>query len=270
MRTTWLVLVVLVAGCGDEFSVPPRDDGGGGGCSSLSLTACANSTQCKVQPGCCGGPSTCVDKDRPAVACICLQPCSDLGEADCRARTDCKADTCIQCSCTPTYVGCRAKTAAALPCPAVECAQPSCCSTSADCNSSAGSYCAEPGARICGGACMLPEPCMTDLDCKTAGMPNAICDPVPCSCGSGNGCQPGCAVNDDCAEGQTCDATHRCVAKVCVGGAGCPANFDCVPVGPTELCRRRTCTSAAVCDGSGSCVNGSCYKSLGMCEFPRP
>ena len=80
-----------------------------------------------------------------------------------------------------------------------------------------------------------------------------------CSCTGTKTCTQGCATAADCRTGETCDGTHRCVAQPC---GSCPAHFVCT----SGACQRQTCTSDASC-GSGYCVEGLCYDTLGMCSF---
>ena len=275
MRTWCLAVACVLAGCGNDYQVPGRDgggDGGGGPCSALTAAQCAQDSRCKVIPGCCGGPSMCVGKNDPAIACSCPAPCNILGEAACKTRTDCRADYCTLCSCTPTYQGCSEAATRPPPCPLVECPQPICpdgCRSTSDCGGLAGGYCASPGAPICGGACMVGDPCADDAKCASDFGVGYVCDYPACNCNGDRTCVFGCNSNADCDEGETCSAAHRCVAMLCTQGQTCPPQFDCVPTGPTELCRRRSCTSDGQCSG-GFCVNGSCFKQLGTCELPRP
>src|SRR5262245_47299123 len=60
--------------------------------------------------------------------------CKSLDELACHNAQGCIADYCEQCSCTPTFVGCRAIGAGKIPCPGLGCPQPLCCRDQSDCS----------------------------------------------------------------------------------------------------------------------------------------
>jgi hypothetical protein len=102
----------------------------------------------------------------------------------------------------------------------------------------------------------MPTPCTSDAECGGGSM---ICDLPTCSCTNTKTCTQGCNTAADCKTGEACDGTHRCVPQPC---GSCPAHFVCMSGG----CQRQTCASDAAC-GSGYCVDGACYDTLGMCSF---
>src|SRR5579863_1665662 len=123
--------------------------------------------------------------------------------------------------------------------------------------------CAGPGQQVCGGICVIDPPaCMVDSDCSAIDASwsgPSICGPVPCSCGTPMGCQPGCTTDADCSTGQSCGSDHHCSATACATGATCPVDFTC----SSGRCARKTCTSDSDC--SASCVEGACYGMPGTC-----
>ena len=189
-------------------------------------------------------------------------PCTGLELAACRAEAGCVADTCLECSCTPVFVGCRAADAAPIGCPPLGCAQPMCCATQEAC-AGAGSCEIEPPPGC--GACMpSPGDCADDRGC-TGGQ---ICEPIACSCEGGSHCVAGCEATG-CDTGEVCDTTsHRCVEQPCTQArTECPPNFVCT--WPEGGCLRMSCTSDANCP-AGWCVLGLCEESLGTCFLPPP
>ncbi len=232
-------LSCLLAACGS--SGLPLPDGGGGSPDGGGTTDLAN-----------------------AVADLAMVRCVGLDEATCRATKGCAADTCMECSCTPTFVGCRAASAPPVECPALGCLQPLCCHSNADCPMGA-LFCIAPGASPGGGPCFMPTPCKVDGDCAQQG-PTWICAIATSACGpAAMGCVPGCSRDMDCPEGDVCRNDHHCVARPCMSAHDCPAEFACVGGG----CARLACNSDGDC-GAGYCVEGACYTSLGVCEPPAP
>jgi hypothetical protein len=190
--------------------------------------------------------------------------CTPLDEAHCQANAACVPDYCDQCTCgPPPFVGCRRAGEPPTECLPLDCAPMACCRTSLDCPMSL-PFCLSPGDQLprCG-ICTLPDPaCTKDADCKPLGA-HMICgqDIVNCICGPS--CVPGCVSDGDCGEGQSCSATHHCVATRCI--LGCPVDFSCDSHGD---CQRKTCMSDAQC--AGYCVNGACHASRGTCAPPPP
>jgi hypothetical protein len=204
----------------------------------------------------CGDPSG--DGDRDAA----VDRCPGLDLAACRAEPGCVADTCITCTCTPDYLGCRAADAAPHDCPEVGCAQPECCRTQEHCTT--GGSCAiepPPGCGICNPAA---GDCTDDNGCTG----DDLCEPIPCSCEGARHCVPGCETTG-CALGQVCDADRdRCVEAPCSEArTECPANFVCT--WPEGGCLRKDCTVDENCP-AGWCVLGFCQESLGACYLPPP
>lgn len=145
------------------------------------------------------------------------------------------------------------------------------CRTSADCSQSF--PCLAPGEfRGCGACQRLDSDCSTDADCVAHGA-HFICAPPPataCACSPVDICQAGCLATTDCAAGQECDATHRCVPRNCSADPSvCPSLFACVPATSSSICLRRTCQDDQACRG-GFCVNALCYDELGTCSAPVP
>jgi hypothetical protein len=181
--------------------------------------------------------------------------CDALDLLGCRARTDCEADFCFACSCTPNFKSCRARTAAAATCPGLGCAQPLCCQNQSDC-SNVGA-CGEPGTHLSCGACNpQPSTCTDDTSCDAT----SICEARNCACGGERDCVPGCSATNPCPAGSTCSG-KRCVVQTCSPTMSCPSTFDCL----TGQCSRRTCTTDAHC-GTGFCVNNSCFEAFGTCQ----
>ena len=135
------------------------------------------------------------------------------------------------------------------------------CRSQRDCPAGQPIDCVPPGAILCGGpACPPSTPCNNDSFCQAnGGAPNLVCDVPECPCGGGPICIPGCASPSDCRQGLTCDPSHHCVPILC---GACPAHFVC---GTSGACERQSCIADSDC-GSGFCVVGGCYDSLGTCS----
>lgn len=192
--------------------------------------------------------------------------CATLDPATCRATAGCVADFCDSCTCTPTFVACRAESASMTACPVIECPTlpPACCRADGDCK---GAFCATPddppGCGICR---QVKSSCAVDLDCRATALGGGgvpICEPVACACSPASECVPGCTSDTECATGETCEvAEGRCRPQACGASAACPPDFDCGASG----CARRTCVDDAECDGF--CVEGACRPALGECSLP--
>lgn len=196
------------------------------------------------------------DDDAPA------DRCAGLDLAACRAEAGCVADTCLTCTCTPTYLGCRAAAAEPHDCPEVGCASPFCCSDGDECTDGAACQVEpSPGCGICNPA---PGGCADDGGCADG----EICEPIACSCEGARQCVPGCETTG-CALGEVCDAaSDRCVEQPCSeAGTECPANFVCT--WPEGGCMRLNCVVDENCP-AGWCVLGFCQESLGTCVLPAP
>ena len=140
---------------------------------------------------------------------------------------------------------------------------------SSDACSDQGQLCIAPGASGACGVCVVVDPeCAADADCASLGA-GMVCTPVlpECACGAGPvlQCRPACATVADCAAGQQCEASGHCVATPCSADGDCPADFSC----SAGACARRLCGSDAEC-GTGYCVLGACYETLGHCEAAVP
>jgi hypothetical protein len=199
--------------------------------------------------------------------------CSLLAEDICRARKECIADYCIECSCKPVFVGCRAPAAPKTRCPGLGCASPTCCQSQSECPTLA-PLCIAPGEFSGCGICTPTPVCQSDSDCQaidggfgpighTCDDPKLYGECGSCS-GSGKACISGCSSNDNCPEGQACTATHHCVGKACASAADCPQDFECA----SDHCQRTPCTVDGDCP-IGFCVKGACYGSFGTC-MPAP
>jgi hypothetical protein len=131
VKPAWALLVaVALGGCADRNLTYDADggagDGGGGACASLSTANCHSDPRCTLVPGCCG-VQRCIAVGTSAPQCgiSCPLDCTKLNEASCKGVATCVADYCYECSCTPTFVGCRAVSATPTPCPGLGC-QPAC------------------------------------------------------------------------------------------------------------------------------------------------
>ncbi len=185
--------------------------------------------------------------------------CAQLAsEADCVAAQACVADYCLECSCTPTFVGCRDAAAPKHTCPALGCPSPLCCRQPGDCVQ--GTMCIPPGATSCG-VCLMGS-CTGDSQC-----PGQVCDRAPCTCSpTGQACLPRCTA-DSCAAGSVCQADGHCRAQTCGGAAAaCPRDFSCAG----SACVRTGCAGDGDCGNNGFCVEGSCFPALGECRPPVP
>ena len=161
--------------------------------------------------------------------------CAGLTETACVAHTGCTADYCKECSCTNTFVGCRAAAATRIMCPALGCPQRECCSAETSC-SSAANTCFAPGTQ--------------------------------------GGAQPSCTVTPCAADGEVC-VDNVCQGPSCGLGAAnptCPANFTCVQDNGTtsSRCVRNPCTTSAQCGSAAVCVDGACFHDAGTCSPPVP
>ena len=123
-----------------------------------------------------------------------------------------------------------------------------------------------PGCGICK---QVEEGCTADSDCAKGGV-KLVCKKVTCACGGESACQPGCESNAECATGQFCAPTGKCVALVCkkLGeDPSCPPNFVCQDAANPK-CQRKACTASSAC--KGACVNGFCHDKAGTCMPPPP
>lgn len=190
--------------------------------------------------------------------------CAGLDVISCRARSECAADFCTACSCTPSFKGCRAVRASAFECPTLDCVSKKCCSKQSDCSSSESCDSEVQPVNRCGNCDSAPGDCVNDSDCSPAST-GRVCQPIQCACLNTKLCVPGCTKDSECDSSRTCNvSSHRCEPAACSATQPCVANFDCV----LGHCARRTCTSDAVCDGF--CVDNLCAASRGVCMPPVP
>jgi len=206
-------------------------------------------------------PSQC-----PALACptpIC-GGCNGLDEKSClaaKATLGCTATYCPDCHGSQTFSGCLGPNQGQGACPACPANTGR---SSTDCTG--GQLCVTPGGSAGCGVCTVSD-CTTDANCS----PGLVCEPTPCACdGSGHTCTSGCQSPTDCREGQTC-SNHHCVPLTCTSTAQCPKYFECVaPQGSNGTqCARIACIGDGDC-GGGYCIDGECYATLGICEYPPP
>jgi hypothetical protein len=203
------------------------------------------------------------DAARPAGVIRVAPKCAGLDEQTCKATSSCTPDYCTACSCTPTFMGCRAPNDAKTRCPARLCAQPQCCKSSVQCGDVRICRSAEEGRFPGCGTCFQGESeCASDSDCEDAGEA-MICEVQACSCNAARACQPGCTEDSQCKSNEACGENHRCQTLTCGDDKACPAEFLCAD----GLCGRRSCKTDKECP-VGFCVNGSCSRSLGMCFSP--
>ncbi len=205
--------------------------------------------------------------------------CKTLDEARCKLETNCAADYCDKCGCTPApFVGCRDKnTTAPLclqaacdfnacdPCANLDekqCAANHACKafTCPDCNGSYFAACYDPKHDP-----KRPQP---PPICPVPHCPNVGCRDAN-DCGPWSYCQsPGgmlgtCHVDDDCTGDQLC-LNGSCGMKKCATENDCPTLFRCQQGAGPHSCVRRSCLKDGECSG-GFCVNNTCYKQLGTC-----
>ena len=238
MRLILVLLLIACSSCGADTGPPGGADAAAGDAASIDATT----------------------GDAAAGDAALGGACAELDLATCRQRTDCVADTCLECSCAPVFGACRAVGAPAFECPQLGCLQPSCCHDDLECETFP---CAPPGTESGCGFCFPGEgTCATDTDCS--GEEAApICEPIHCACDGGRHCVAGCETTG-CGVAEVCDEnTHRCAPMPCKDDA-CPANYSC---GPSLACQRTSCATDLSC-GEGWCVNGLCYDSLGLCMPP--
>jgi hypothetical protein len=161
--------------------------------------------------------------------------CKTLDEASCKGAAACVADYCEECSCTPTFVGCRAEGDGKIPCPGLGCAQPFCCRDQSDCGMS---------ALIC----MRPDDPHSGIQID----PPSVCSD-----------RAQCTVGQACIGGH-CDTDTSCPKLGCGPGLVCDLDDNAI-----AACVPLSCKSDVDCD-RGFCVLGSCYRSLGTCGVPPP
>ncbi len=284
---TLLALFFCGAGCTQRSLTYEPDGGtgsdGGSACSRRSTADCESDTRCVVQAGCCNGPSLCVPEGTTPPVCHCPVGCQGLDESACIAEgATCVADYCFECSCTATFIACRAPSDPQTMCPLSNCAQPDCQCQGLDeseCISGEQSLGCQPqycpdchggqtfseclGAGSGGGACpdLCPvETCHDQSECT--GGEECVAPGQPAGCGI---CNPdGCVDDGGCANGEVCEVTDcSCTAsgKSCVDScldAGCPDGQTCAANGH---CLAIPCSGSGQCPSFFSCVSQSCQRS---------
>jgi hypothetical protein len=222
MRTLGLLILIL-GGCTRPNALPLSGDGGTDCSAHTDRASCAADPRCIVAgcPQCDGSTSfvACVDAHAPPptipLACPgigCSAPCRGLAEATCKARPDCRADYCGNCTGGRVYSQCTEAGAPPATCQAPPC-EPACdavntqteCDARPDChavyepalcqcnNCCCVFYgrCASGGGANCKGptTCTIPPPNCTDPACQGA---------YAVSFGP-NGCYEGCVQIRECA-----------------------------------------------------------------------
>ena len=200
--------------------------------------------------------------EAPGIDAPAVDACAALAIEACRDTAGCVVDVCFDCTCAPSFVGCRAADAVAHDCPDLGCAQPECCRAEGEC--SQGAMCAIEQPDGCGACMPGPGDCDADSECGA----DEICAPIRCSCSGARRCTAGCET-DACDLGQVCNAdTDRCEEQPCGPDRdGCPSNFVCT--WPEGGCMRLDCTSDENCP-TGFCALGFCHESIGTCYLPPP
>jgi Cys-rich repeat protein len=270
------LLSLLATGCTRSLPIGNSDGGQpdlGGPCSARGAADCGADGRC-VLYGCCGG-TACFPVGTPPPECPVCPACAGLSESACNANPACRADYCLECSCTPTFVGCALSTAPKTACPGLGC-DPACGCNALDekgciaAESSLGCtpfYCPDchggqsfvsclapnQGAGACGGAC--PAGCRSMSDCT--GGQECVAPGASPGCGV---CMVGtdCATDAQCPSGQVCD-TAPCVCtnsgRTCI--AGCKSSAECgegQSCTTTHHCAPTPCTGVAQCPTNFTCL----------------
>ena len=265
-----VLLVLAIAGCSDR-GLGGNGDGGTIDCTTLSEAQCRSDSRCEAVASCCPcSPARCIaaGSQPPAcnVACAnsCADPCVGLDETSCKANGQCVADYCTECSCTPTYVGCRLPTSPQTMCPALGCPQPNCntcdgldeksCIASESTLGCTPDYCPDchggqsyvgcSGPNEGTGACpaLCPAGCESTSQCSNGQVCFAPGQPL---CGGACMIPPPCTSDGDCSNGQICDfpiCSCNGSMKGCI--PGCNSDGDC--------------QEGQMCDGTHHCVALSC------------
>jgi hypothetical protein len=254
-------------GTGRDLSV--RDSGGadlGGSCSLLTAANCRTDPRCQLVPGCCGGADRCVPLGPPPVCTLACVACAGLDEKSCAANSSCAADYCYECSCTPTYVGCRLSAATPKACPPLGCPQPLC-----TCDGLGEAACKAASATMGCTANYCPS-CTSAQTYNGCSGPNEGAPACPLI-----GCATTCRTATDCAPtGQICrppDAQPYCGGACIMQASTCASDADCR--GSTTICEpvRCACNAAtaciAGCTGNGDCPVGQVCNGMHRCQ-PQP
>ena len=269
----WLPFVTLLlalSGCATR----PLGNGNGSNnnpdCTTLDESSCKADSACRGDFCGCGCTPTftrCVAADAPPdITCPRLPcapvdcGCDGLDEASCIAAESsrgCTPNYCPDsCSTAQSFAGCTNATESAVACGGNGGCAFTGCRDNADCGGPGGSVCLPPDTS--GGICTCPAKagvgCGSDADCGSG----QVCDSVDC-CGD-DLCIPACTGDASCATGQQCNSDGHCRTIRCMSDNDCPAQFACM----TTVCQRRSCSADAEC-GSGFCVDGACYATLGVC-----
>ncbi len=289
-------------------------------CLSSQGGACMNS-------GDCAGGLDCISSEDPTFSCDFAQPSQAAITCVCGTFVQCVvADDCIPdvSSAGALLLCCDGTCATGECCADADCtteANGACvdhlceypkiptCQVDDDCIAGAGPV---TPSRCCGGVCVAAE-CCTDDDCTA--QPNGICLDTVCEyeaepqCEVASDCVAGavgegeplccdgtCALGECCVDGDCTDGTNgACVDNLCVYGAGCATDNDCIPAvgeaGIPPICCEGVCVSIEccmadeqtnprcpvgtacfegvcdpVCKGDGDCANGTCCCPDGSCD----
>ncbi len=279
--TVLALAAIALAGCSSR-GLGTGGDGGNGGdggvdCATLDEATCRSDSRCVAySPCCCGGPIRCVAAGSPEPVCTiactqnkCADPCEGQSEAQCQQMQACVADYCTECSCTPTFVGCRLITSPPTACPALGCAQPNCgaCESldESQCKAAEATMgctpfycpdcqggqtfqgCLSPGAGA--GACpqVCANGCRSQSDCSSLGQ---VClYPGQPLCGGA------CMVPPTCNDDAFCQANGGGPNMICdYPQCGCGGQKGCIPGCATPS----DCPDGQTCSATHHCVNFAC------------
>ena len=231
---------------GDPQGTGGANGGATAGSGGTAVDGCRSDAECYALNSTGSTSSTCVE---PVPSASSLAATTNVQTCQPAFR-----DWCGLCSCPPAPEPCTLDT----DCPAEQpyCAQfgvgtamvfaCSECETDADCGD-ASPHCVTTSSakRVC-------RPCQTTDDCAEG------------ICGYSFSCEPGCAVDGDCADSlDYCTPEKRCEPRPCASSSDCPAISACNADG---ICERWTCQSDDDCGGS-PCVKSQCFESLGHCTY---
>jgi len=225
-----LVVAVTSSACGTVLDGPPDGGGGSGGqdatgdrgvvpCRQLAEEACRARTDCALGScSLCGGAPMYAGCYQPGVdptpvcaglGIACPAPCTGLDEASCKARTDCRANTCPDCNGGSYFTNCSAPNSQSQICPAILCPLPCAQETTKDaCDARPDCHSVYVDPQTCG--CAAVGCCAHFSRCADGG--TATCSPPPAlACTTptphcegpyvvsySGACYEGCVVSSDC------------------------------------------------------------------------
>lgn len=148
------------------------------------------------------------------------------------------------------------------------------CRSGSDCTGD-DEYChTDDTPGMCGIACNAVRDCEPDEPTSCPDADTVCVEYIGDCCFNGersSQCTPKCT-EGSCEADQVCTAAGRCEAKSCADDYACPPDFTCEPATADALnhgCVRNTCTLDGTCDG-GHCVQGHCFRDLGVCTVFLP